>query len=130
MDKPTILKAFNNQFEEFLDDISVLFPNNNDIRTSKTALLMLRKANPKKIVDVWYRYVCSKYEREIQNENLEYFLTKDYKDDLKMEDGGANKILEAIDNIRVPLRELETENKKKCVQYLKNLNTLSKIYNN
>jgi hypothetical protein len=130
MDKPTILKAFNNQFEEFLDDISVLFPNNNDIRTSKTALLMLRKANPKKIVDVWYRYVCSKYEREIQNENLEYFLTKDYKDDLKMEDGGANKILEAIDNIRLPLRELETENKKKCVQYLKNLNTLSKIYNN
>lgn len=130
MDKPTILKAFNNQFEEFLDDISVLFPNNNDIRTSKTALLMLRKANPKKIVDVWYRYVCVKYEREIQNENLEYFLTKDYKDDLKMEDGGANKILEAIDNIRLPLRELETENKKKCVQYLKNLNTLSKIYNN
>lgn len=130
MDKPTILKAFNNQFEEFLDDISVLFPNNNDIRTSKTALLMLRKANPKKIVDVWYRYVCIKYEREIQNENLEYFLTKDYKDDLKMEDGGANKILEAIDNIRLPLRELETENKKKCVQYLKNLNTLSKIYNN
>ena len=50
MDKTTILKAFNNQFEEFLEDVEVLFPDNTDIKTSKTGLLMLRKANPKKIV--------------------------------------------------------------------------------
>ena len=115
MDKSTILKAFNTQFEEFLEDISVLFPSNNDIRTSKTGLLMLRKMNPKKIVDVWYRYICVKYEEEIEKENLEYFLTKDYSSDLKMDEGGANKVLEAIDKIRQPLRELETENKKKCI---------------
>ena len=30
MDKSTILKAFNTQFEEFLEDISILFPSNND----------------------------------------------------------------------------------------------------
>jgi hypothetical protein len=130
MDKSTVLKAFNGQFEEFLEDISILFPSNNDIRTSKTGLLMLRKANPKKIVDVWYRYICVKYDEEIENENLEYFLTKDYSNDLKMDEGGANKILEAIDKIRQPLRELDEDNTKKCVQYLKNLNTLSKIYNN
>ena len=28
---------------------------------------MLRKANPKKIVSVWYRYVCVKYEDEIDH---------------------------------------------------------------
>ena len=116
MDKSTILKAFNTQFEEFLEDISVLFPGNNDLRTSKTGLLMLRKANPKKIVDVWYRYICIKYEEEIEKENLEF--------------GCANKVLDAIDKIRQPFRELESDNKEKCVQYLKNLNALSKIYNN
>ena len=47
-----------------------------------------------------------------------------------MDEGGANKVLEAIDKIRQPLRELESDNKEKCVQYLKNLNALSKIYNN
>ena len=130
MDKSTILKAFNTHFEEFLEDISILFPSNNDIRTSKTGLLMLRKANPKKIVDVWYRYICIKYEEEIEKENLEFFLKKDYSNDLKMDEGGANKVLEAIDKIRQPLRELESDNKEKCVQYLKNLNALSKIYNN
>jgi hypothetical protein len=130
MDKSTILKAFNNQFEEFLEDVEVLFPNNSDIKTSKTGLTMLRKANPKMIVSVWYRYICLKYEDEIEKENLEYFLTKDYSSDLKMDEGAANKVLEGIDKIREPLRHLDAGNRKKTIQYLKNLNQLSKIYNN
>ena len=130
MDKSTILKAFNNQFEEFLEDVEILFPTNHDIKTSKTGLLMLRKANPKKIVSVWYRYICLKYEDEIENENLDYFLTKDYSSDLKMDEGATDKVMEAIDKIREPLRQLEPDNRKKTIQYLKNLNQLSKIYNN
>ena len=130
MDKATILKAFNNQFEEFLEDVEILFPDNRDIKTSKTGLLMLRKANPKKIVSVWYRYICLKYEDEIENENLDYFLTKDYSSDLKMDEGATDKVMEAIDKIREPLRQLEPDNRKKTLQYLKNLNQLSKIYNN
>lgn len=130
MDKSTILKAFNNQFEELLDDIEIIFPENSDIKTSKTGLLMMRKANPKMLVSVWYRYICMKYESEIENENLEYFLTKDYKSDLKMDQGSASKVLEGIDKIRLPMRELQQENKKTCIQYLKNLNQLSKIYHN
>lgn len=130
MDKSTILKAFNNQFEELLDDIEIIFPENNDIKTSKTGLLMMRKANPKMLVSVWYRYICVKYESEIDNENLEYFLTKDYSSDLKMDQGSASKVLEGIDKIRLPMRDLQQENKKTCIQYLKNLNQLSKIYHN
>ena len=130
MDKTTILKAFNSQFEEFLEDVELLFPENKDIRTTKTGLTMMKKANPKMIMSVWYRYICVKYEDEIEKENLEYFLSKDYSDDLQMDEGAANKILESIDKIREPLRFLDEENKKKCVQYLKNLNQLSKIYNN
>jgi hypothetical protein len=127
-DKGTILKAFNNQFEELLDDIEAIFPTNTDIKTTKTALLMLRKANPKMIVSVWYRYICIKYQKEIEGENLEYFLDKDYSSDLKMDQGAANKVLEGIDKIRNPMRELNNDNKRKCIQYLKNLNKLSEIY--
>ena len=130
MDKSTILKAFNNQFEEFLEDVEVLFPNNTDIKTSKTGLTMLRKANPKMIVSVWYRYICLKYEDEIENENLDYFLTKDYSSDLRMDEGASNKVMEGIDKIREPLRQLDQDNRKKTLQYLKNMNQLSKMYNN
>jgi flagellar hook-associated protein FlgK len=61
---------------------------------------------------------------------MEYFLTKDYTEDLKMDAGQANQILQGINKLRTPLRELNEDNKKKCVQYLKNLNQLSKIYYN
>jgi hypothetical protein len=125
MDKSTILKAFNNQFEEFLEDIEILFPENNDIKTSKTGLLILRKANPKRIVSVWYRYICLKYEIEIEKENLEYFLTKDYSGDLKMDEGASNKVMEGIDKIREPLRQLDEDNRKKTIQYLKNYITIN-----
>ena len=130
MDKGTILKAFNNQFEEFIEDVEILFPDNNDIRTTKTALNMMRKANPKRLCDVWFRYIYTKYGDEINNGNIEYFLSKDYSNDLKMDEGSINKVLEAIDKIRNSLRDLDTENKKKCLQYLQNLNQLSQIYNN
>lgn len=129
MDKSAILKGFNNQFEEFLEDVEVLFPNNNDIKTTKTGLLMLRKANPKMIIGVWYKYVCEKYEEEIENENIEYFLIKDYSEDLK-KNPNSSQVLQGIDKLRAPLRELDETNKKKSIQYLKNLNQLSKIYNN
>ena len=127
MDKQTILKAFNSQFEEFLEDIEILFPDNKDIRTTKTGLGMMRRVNPKKIVSVWYRYICLKYKEEIDKENLDFFLSKDYRDDLKMDEGTSNKVLEGIDKIRGPMRELDDDNTKKCIQYFKNLNTLSEI---
>ena len=47
-----------------------------------------------------------------------------------MDAGAANKVLDGIDKIREPLRHLETDNKKKAIQYLKNLNQLSKLYYN
>ena len=129
MDKSAILKGFNNQFEEFLEDVVVLFPENNDVKTTQTGLMMLRKANPKMIIGVWYRYVCEKYEEEIENENIEYFLTKDYSEDLK-KNPNSSQVLQGIDKLREPLRQLEEANKKKTIQYLKNLNQLSKIYIN
>jgi hypothetical protein len=130
MDKRNILKGFNNHFEDFLEDISIIFPTNNDIQTSKTALLLLRKANPKKIINIWYRFVYLKYNDEINKENIDFFLTKDYSDDIKNIDSGSSKVLDAIDKVRQPLKDLNIENKNKCIQYLKNLNSLSNIYIN
>ena len=53
MDKSTILKAFNEHFVEFVDDISRVFPNNKDVNTTKNALLAIRKANPRMIMLCW-----------------------------------------------------------------------------
>lgn len=128
IDKSTLLKAFNSQFEEFLDDIVILFPNNRDIKTSKTALVMMKQANPKMLLSVWYRYIYIKYADKIEEENIDYFLDKDYTEDVaKMENSGSS-VIESINKLKGPLKELDEENTAKCLQYLKNLNNLSNMY--
>ena len=39
VDKSVYLKAFNNQFVEFIEDIERVIPNNSDVITAKNALL-------------------------------------------------------------------------------------------
>ena len=110
------------------EDIELLFPENKDIKTSKTALGLLRKANPKKVISVWDRYICKKYYEQINNEDIDFFLSKDYSGDLKMDEQSSSKIIDGINNILDPIKQLDDVNKRKCFQYLKNLNELSKIY--
>lgn len=133
VDKSTLLKAFNGQIEEFLSDIVILFPENRDIKTSKTALTMMKQANPKMLLSVWYRYIYVKYAEKIEDENIDYFLNKDYTDDVAKLDknsSSGSSVIESINKLKGPLRELDEENTYKCLQYLKNLNNLSNMYMN
>ena len=133
VDKSTLLKAFNSQFEEFLDDIVVLFPDNREIKTSKTALCMMKQANPKMLLSVWYRYIYVKYADKIEEENIDFFLDKDYTEDvakLEKKGGSGTSVIESINKLKGPLRELDEENTSKCLLYLKNLNNLSNMYMN
>ena len=82
VDKSTLLKAFNGQIEEFLEDSVIIFPENRDIKTSKTAIVMMKQANPKMLLSVWYRYIYMKYAEKIEEENIDYFLNKDYTEDV------------------------------------------------
>ena len=131
--KSTLLKAFNGQIEEFLEDIVILFPDNREIKTSKTAIVMMKQANPKMLLSVWYRYIYMKYAEKIEEENIDYFLNKDYTDDvakLDKNNSGGSSVIESINKLKGPLRELDKENTSKCLQYLKNLNNLSNMYMN
>lgn len=133
VDKSTLLKAFNGQIEEFLEDIVILFPDNREIKTSKTAIVMMKQANPKMLLSVWYRYIYMKYAEKIEEENIDYFLNKDYTEDvvkLEKNNSGGSSVIESINKLKGPLRELDEENTSKCIQYLKNLNNLSNMYMN
>tara|TARA_A100001015_G_scaffold312308_1_gene417248 strand:- start:1741 stop:2136 length:396 start_codon:yes stop_codon:yes gene_type:complete len=131
MDKQSVLKAFNNQFVELWEDLENCFPEYNDVKVAKTALFFLKKSNPRILISVWYRYIHLKYGEEIAKDNVSYFLEKDYSADFKkMDEKTHSDVLKGIDKIRKPLGELDEENQKVCLQYLKNLNQLSNIYYN
>ena len=125
----TILTAFNDHFMEFVNDIISVFPDDADILTAKNSFTLIRKANPKMIIKIWHKYVVEKYEDVIDSGDISFFITKDYKDDLTNAEN-SEKITEAIDRLRNPVKLMTPEDQQKVMKYIQNLKKLSTVYQN
>ena len=125
----TILTAFNDHFMEFVSDIESVFPEDHDILASKNAFITIRKINPKLIIRVWSEYVVGKYRSEIDSGNIDYFINKDYTQDV-LDSPNSKKIIMGIDRLRNPVKEMNEENKKKSMGYIQNLTKLCTLYGN
>jgi len=124
-----ILTAFNDHFVEFVADVQSVFPDDTDILTVKNALLAIRKANPKMLIKIWNVYIVGKYKNEIESGNLDFFINKDYSNDVANADN-SSKIVESIDRIRAPIKLMSKENQEKTMKYIQNLTKLAAIYVN
>lgn len=135
MSSGDILKAFNDHFTEFLEDIERVFPTNPTIIKAKTALTMIRKANPKMLIMYWKSYMVDKYMDVIEKGDLSFFIDKDYSDDVGQMSSSKNdksngKILETINNLRGPVRDMDQDDQQKAMQYIQNLCQLTIVYHN
>ena len=124
-----LLQAFNDHFTNFVDDIQSIYPDDIDITTAKNSITTLRKMNPRLIIMVWNDRIVSKYDKEITSGNLEFFLDKDYSNDLA-DNQNNKKIMEAIDRLRNPIKNMEQGNREKSMKYVQNLSKLCKLYFN
>ena len=127
MSNPNILIAFNDHFVEFVTDVQRVFPEDKDILVAKNALLTIRKANPKMIIKLWNELVVGKYKSEIQNGDIGFFVNKDYSNDLA-DAQNSNKIMNAIDRLRGPIKQMTTDEQGKAMKYIQNLTKLADIY--
>ena len=121
-----ILTAFNDHFTEFVSDIQNVFPEDPDILTAKNALLTIRKANPKMIVKIWKTFIVGKYKSEIEAGNLEFFINKDYSGDVSIAQN-SDKIMESINRLREPIKQMTPEEQAKTMKYIQNLTKLSSM---
>jgi hypothetical protein len=119
-----LLTVFNDHFAEFVDDIYNVFPDDRDILTAKNALSAIRKANPKLLVRIWIKYVATPYKEVIEAGDINFFITKDYSSDLARNDN-ADKIMESIDRLRNPVKQMSPENQAKTMKYIQNLCKIS-----
>jgi hypothetical protein len=119
-----MVSVFNDHFNEFVNDIQSVFPDDLDIMTAKNALSTIRKANPKLLVNIWLKYVYTPYSDQITAGNIQFFIDKDYTSDVSKSDS-ADKIMEAIDRLRTPIRNMTSENQAKTMKYIQNLSKLA-----
>jgi hypothetical protein len=121
-----ILTAFNDHFIEFVNDVHCVFPDDADILATKNALTAIRKANPKMIVKIWNAFIVSKYKSEIEAGNIEFFVNKDYSNDISATNN-SDKIMECIDRLRDPIKNMSVENQAKVMKYIQNLTKLAQL---
>lgn len=126
-DKSTVLKAFNNHFFEFIQDIINIFPDNEDLKSTKTGLEFFKKANPTCIAKAWEYFVHEQYKDVIDKGDITFFFEKDYNNDLTYM-SNAGEIMKAIDKIREPVRNMGDDNKAHTMKYIQNLCKLSGVY--
>jgi hypothetical protein len=124
-----LLTAFNDHFMEFVNDIINVFPNDPDILSAKNSFVLIRKANPKMIIKIWQSYVVEKYKTVIDEGDISFFINKDYSDDLTNTDN-SEKITEAIDRLRNPVKLMTGDDQQKVMKYMQNLKKLSTLYHN
>ena len=122
----TLKELFCNQLLEFIDDILRVFPNNLDLKTGKTFIVGLTKVSKRKLIGIWKTSVVDIYEEAIMNGDKEYFINKDYSEDLG--EGGTDKMMSVIEDIRLLIRNTSEENKDKAIKYLQNLTKICKLY--
>ena len=124
-----ILTAFNDHFVEFVTDVQNVFPDDVDLLTAKNSLIAIRKVNPKMIVKIWNIYIVNKYSKEIEEGNIDFFINKDYSQDLSSSQN-SDKIMESINRLRNPVKQMSIENQTKVMKYIQNLTKLSTMCEN
>jgi hypothetical protein len=120
----SLISAFNSHLKEFLNEISIVLPNNADIKTIQTITNTLVKANPSVIIKLWKTFVADKYADKLNVDNISFFLEKDYSEDVEFVDQ-ADKYLEFINRLRRPIKLLNGDNMDKTIKYLQNLTQIS-----
>jgi len=121
-----ILSAFNDHFFEFINDVQRIFPEDRDILVAKNSLIAVRKANPKMIVKIWNSFIVGKYKNEIESGDISFFLNKDYSQDV----ANATHIMDAIDRLREPIKQMSVEEQAKTMKYIQNLTKLANMCEN
>jgi hypothetical protein len=126
-DKSSILKAFNNHFFDFVDNVISVIDDNAELQYGKSSLLTIKKANPTLIVKMWYSRIYVPYKDFIEKGDIEFMLAKDYTTDTS-DLPNAKKINDLIDKLRTPIRDMSETNKQHCVKFVQNLSQLSALY--
>lgn len=121
-----LLLAFNDHFMEFVNDIQNVFPEDHDLLIAKNSFIAIRKANPKLIVKMWKIYIINRYQTQIDNGDIGFFLEKDYSNDLSTSEH-SDKIMEAINRLRAPIKNMSKESQLKTIKYIQNLSKLANL---
>ena len=120
----TTRQIFMKQIENFIEEISILFPDIKSIKLFRHQYEMVKMTNPKVLLESFIQYVYP-HKNQIMSENEDFF-----------KEGGGQEFLNGNDSLTkfrdtmsdIWLEKLSEENKKICWKYFKVFVLLSERY--
>jgi hypothetical protein len=129
MNNSLVLSTFIKQLDEWLADITACYQIN-DSRFIKCKLYFetIKQGNPKLLITLWKSKITFVYKEQIYQGDIDYFLNKDYKQDIDI--GYYDDTIDtALQDLRKVIRTMSQENIEMSLKYIQNLCKLSELYN-
>ena len=104
------IKKFNLTVNNLLDDLISVFSDYKYLIVFKEKFNMLTKYNPRKPIEYFKNTVYS-FNDEIKNKNADFFLKKDYKNDITVIEENKEWALDQVLNLKTLWIKLNDENK-------------------
>lgn len=112
---------------EFLDEVIQIVPDSTDVKNTRLFLNMIQMANTAMIIKLWYTNLYEPYREKIENNDLSFFIDKEYQEEASTLPN-AREVLQGIDNLRTPIRNMSDVNKEISMKYIQKLSKLSQLY--
>lgn len=122
-----LITAFNEYFMDFINDIVRIFPYEEPILRAKSSIESIIKLDPKMLIIIWKYRIVAGYLEQINAGNIDFFIYKDYSEDLKTMGAGSDKVLQSINDLRSKIAAMSADNKNKTILYIQNLTKLANI---
>ena len=119
-----VIKIFNEIFFNFVNLISKTFPNDLDITIAKNKLYALKKINPKMFIKIWKKHITDKYKDSIEEGNIDYFIEKNYSDDLNKVNN-SDRVMKSINRLREPIRKMNQSQQEMVMLFIQDLSKIS-----
>lgn len=122
MSKKIYIDAFFNQYEDFLNQIKEVFPEDPDWKLYLSGLAIFRRTNPLIVVKKTWKYV-SQFEEVIKNRDEKFFMDMDYSTYTE----GEEPLEQTIDKLKGMWASLTPHNRKIIWEFVNNITTLARL---
>ena len=119
-----LVKIFNEIFFNFVNLISKTFPNDLEITLAKNKLYAIKKINPKLFIKIWKKHITDKYKDSIEEGNIDYFIEKNYSDDLNKVNN-SERVMKSINRLREPIKNMNKSKQDMAMLFIQDLSKIS-----
>lgn len=128
LDKDEYLEIFIEQLIEFIEDIALLYGDDDKVQLFKEGIIWAAENKKERVINCWKKYVCDNFRQEIANNDYDFFI--EHADwNTVITHRNKDLIIPKLMELRDSVRNLDINNKLKALKYVENLIKLCDLYN-